>query len=164
MMGQSDAGWPIRQRELETATSNVAGRCIGDNSSNTNNSGYCLDAATGRVLDSGMVLRGSDMPDIRRLKADGDGEKGQVDVFADCSVERHTAKWKKVGRKGESERKGKRCFKSRQANATPSNSARTRTGHAAHPLKQHPSTHDKHKIASTPRFLGAPVTAGQRGK
>lgn len=104
---------PIRrgladQRQAETATSNVAGRCIGDNSANNNNSGYCLHTSADRLLDIGMALRLTDMPDMRRFKGVGDGEKGLVDAKAICAVARHTAKWKKVGRKGECERNRKR--------------------------------------------------------
>ena len=129
LLDQSDAGWPIR--EAETATSNVAGRCIGDNSTNNNNSGYCLHTGADGLLDVGMLLRLTDMPDIRRFKGVGDGEKGLVDAKAICAVATHTAKWEKVGRKGERKRNRKRRwgFGSRsQANATASK-ARTRTGH-----------------------------------
>ena len=50
----------------------------------------------------------SDMSDRRRFKGADDGEKGLVDAETICTVARHTAKWKKVGRKGECERNRKR--------------------------------------------------------
>lgn len=59
-------------------------------------------------MDVGMVLSVIDVSDIRRSKGVGDGEKGLVDAKATCAVARHTAKWKKVGRKGECERNRKR--------------------------------------------------------
>lgn len=106
MLDQSDAGWLIGQ--VEMATSNVAARCIGDDSSNNNKSGYCLHAGAHRLLDVGTVSSVRDMADFRRFGGAGDGGKGLVDAKADCTGARHTAKWKKVGRKGECERNRKR--------------------------------------------------------
>lgn len=60
------------------------------------------------LSDVGMVLRASGMPDIRRFKGGGDGEKGLVDAKANCTVARRTVKRKKVGRKGECEGDRKR--------------------------------------------------------
>jgi hypothetical protein len=50
-------------------------------------------------------------------------------------------------------------IKLRQANATASK-ARTRTGHA---INHTPSTHDKHKTESTPRFRRAEVQSRRTG-
>ena len=100
--GLADQG---RQR-WRPPTSQHAG--IGDDSSNNNNSGYCLHTVADGLSDVGMVSSVRGMPDIGRLKGGGDGEKGLVDAKAICAVARHTAKWKKVGRKGECERNRKR--------------------------------------------------------
>ena len=50
----------------------------------------------------------TDMSNMRRFKGVGDGEKRVVDAKAIFTVARDTAKWKKVGRKGERERNRKR--------------------------------------------------------
>jgi hypothetical protein len=96
---------PIRRGladQAETTTSNVAARCIDDDSNNK--SGYCLHTAADTLLDVGIVLGVSDMADLKALWTVGDGEKGRFDAATDCTPARHTAKWKKVGEKGERER------------------------------------------------------------
>lgn len=100
--GLADQG---RQR-WRPPTSQHAG--IGDDSSNNNNSGYCLHAVADGLSDVGMVSSVRGMPGIRQFKGGGDGEKGLVDAKANCTVARRTAKRRKVGRKGECEGDRKR--------------------------------------------------------
>jgi hypothetical protein len=95
---------PIRRGladQAETTTSNVAARCIGDDSDNK--SGYCLHTGADMLLDVGIVLGVTDTADLEALWTVGDGEKGGFDAATDCTPTRHTAKWKKVGEKGERE-------------------------------------------------------------
>jgi hypothetical protein len=49
------------------------------------------------------VLGVTDTADLEALWTVGDGEKGGFDAATDCTPTRHTAKWKKVGEKGERE-------------------------------------------------------------
>lgn len=96
--GVRDVG-PIRRGladQAETATSNVAGSCIGDDSNNK--SGYCLHAGADTLLNYGQVSSVSDIPDAKGLKGVGDGEKGGFDAIAVCTPATHTAKWEKVGK------------------------------------------------------------------
>lgn len=132
MVDQSDAGWPIRQkaRRDETTTSNVAARGIDGGSDN--NSAYCLHTRADTLADVGRVASGGDMADVCAFWGADDGVQGRIDAATVCTAARHTAKWEKVDRKGES------CWIAKdagdllhlsQANATASNSARMRTGH-----------------------------------
>lgn len=79
-----------------------------DSSNNNNNSGHCLHAVADGLSDVGMGLSASGIPEMRWFKGGGDGEKGLVDAKANCRASRRTAKWKKVGRKGECEGNRKR--------------------------------------------------------